>query len=134
MNFYLANFLYFLGGFIILLLFNLWVYKKDKKKSKKDNISVNLIIKRGNLNLEKTKYKTIFFVSSIINSFIISFTSVIIVNIDNLLYKLLIGFALIMALIYSLYDIAGKALKRKESQIKKPKIKKSKKERVKKNV
>lgn len=137
MNFYLENFLYFLGGFIIILLLNFWLYKREKKKLKNDNISVNLIIKRGNLDLKKTKYKTIYFISSMINSFIVSFTSVIIINVDNVFYKLLIGFALIMTLIYSLYDIAGKSLKKKEDTPKKQKIKKVKKEkkkRVKKNV
>lgn len=129
MNIYLQNFLYFLGGFIFIFLIHLFLIKHMKRKDRSsDGIGINLIIKRFNLDLKKIKYKKIAISVSLVNSFIISFTSIIILNIDNFIYKLIVGFVLITLLIYALYEIIGRSLYKSQFKlkVKKTKIKKEK--------
>lgn len=55
-------------------------------------------------------------VTSLTNSFIISFSSVVVFNVDKWIWKILSGFVLLVILIYSLYEIEGKILKRIEDR------------------
>lgn len=84
------------------------VYKKDK------NTDVRMFILMNDLDLSKTKYKTVLLYVTLINSFILAFASIIIMYMESFIWALLTCFACIMILIYSLYYIVGRSLKRKE--------------------
>ena len=130
MNFYLENLLNFIFGFVIMLLMHFISYKYNTKKPKKknsENVTMTLIVNKYNLDNGKDNQKKLYIITSIINSFIIAFTFMIIINIKNFFYKMLVGFALIFILIYSIYEIVGKYLKRKEIKIKEIKNKQIKK-------
>lgn len=130
MNFALQNLLYLIGGFIIIFLLHMYMYKRNKKKlNKNDGIGTDFIIRRFSLDLKKITYKKVALIVSLINSIIISFTSMIVININNFIYKILVGFVLISALIFSLYEIVGRYLYKSQF-----KVKKDKKKKVKKNV
>lgn len=117
MKFFLINLIYFVVSFLIVfLIYILFVNRKLKKNKKSTTLELNYLIKRFNLNPKKEDYKKLIMIITLINSFIISFTSVITFNIGSLLWRIFIGFALLMTLIYSLYEIAGRILKRKESK------------------
>ena len=77
---------------------------------------IKIFIARYNLDMKKTKYETVLRVETIINSFIISFCSVLVINIESMIWGVLVGFAVMMALIYALYEIAGRMLKRREGK------------------
>lgn len=104
--------------FIFLLVFIVYsvFLNKNRKEYKmlKKNDMIKVFIARYNLDMKKTKYDTVLRVVTFINSFIISFSSVLVINIDSVVWAILISFVVIMALIYALYEIAGRALKRKE--------------------
>ena len=62
-----------------------------------------------------TKYKTIKLIVSFLNSFIVAFTFTVIINLKiKYAYKLMVAFLIMFVLIYSLYEITGRILKKKE--------------------
>lgn len=89
--------------------------KHDYKKLQKNDM-IKIFIARYNLDVKKTKYENILKIVTFINSFIISFSAVLVINIDSMIWSILISFVVIMALIYSLYEIAGRLLKKKEGK------------------
>ena len=106
--------------FIFLLVFIVYSVflnknRKDYKKLKKNDM-IRVFIARYNLDMRKTKYELVLRTETIINSFIISFCSVLVINIDSMIWSMLVGFAVMMALIYSLYEITGRTLKRREGK------------------
>ena len=114
---YVLKFLY---DFVLLFLLFLIVYlvfinkrKKDYSKLKKSDFTRIFII-RYDLDMRKTDYKKVLRLTAIINSFIIAFTSTLILNIDNFLWKVVISFIVIFTLIYALYELTGRYLKKKE--------------------
>lgn len=75
---------------------------------------INDVVKRFKINKKKINYKKEIIFISLINSFIVSSvgTFVTALDIPNVL-QLALGFVLLLALIYSLYEIYGRHLKRK---------------------
>ena len=66
------------------------------------------------LKKEKIINNKIFAVISCINALIISVVSIVIIIIKiNIILQLLIGFILLLALIYSMYEILGRTLLKK---------------------
>lgn len=102
---------------LMLVVYSVFLNKNRKEYSKlKDNDMVKYFIARYDLDMRKTKYKTVLNIVTVINSFIISFCSVLVINIKGVVWAILVGFAAIMALTYSLYEIFGRALKRREDK------------------
>lgn len=112
----------FLYDFVLLFLlfyiiYSVFINKKKKSYSKlKKNDEVKIFIARYNLDVRKLDYKKILNAVSIINSFIISFTSTLILNIDNFMISIMVCFVVLMILIYSLYEIAGRYFKKMEEK------------------
>ena len=86
--------------------------KKSKKNSKKSELTeLTYLIKKFNLDKKKLKLDRLLVGISIINGIIISLVSVVIMLIDiNMILQLAIGFFLLIALIYSIYEILGRYL------------------------
>lgn len=110
----------FIKDFILLFLMCLIIYlvfvakrKKDYSKLKK-NDEIVIFVTRYRLNPKKTNYKKLVYILYIINSFIISFTSVLILNIENIWWSIVICFIVIFVLVYSLFEIAGRYFKKME--------------------
>ena len=85
--------------------------KKDEAKKaeiKKDR-DVGFIERQ-----RKTDYNTMKWYINFINPLIISTTFVVISNIKSFTMSLLVGFIVMLVLIYSLYEIIGRILKKKE--------------------
>lgn len=129
MNEYLLSVYIFIGLFIIVylvdyflinkrkltLIKNKGITKKGKKKkikniSEVDYLTAKFKLKENNLNLD-----SIIMVISLINAFIISLVSSIVMLLPfAIMWQLIIAFALLFGLIYSLYEIYGRHLKHKE--------------------
>ena len=102
---------------LMLVVYSVFLNKNRKEYIKlKDNDMIKYFIARYDLDMRKTNYKTVLNIVTVINSFIISFCSVLVINIKGVMWSIVIGFAVIMALTYSLYEIFGRALKRKEDK------------------
>lgn len=113
MNLFLENLIYFVVAFTIVLMIHIFLLNRKKKKVEINNFEYRLLLKKFNLNLSEKKLKWII---SINNSIIITFTSVVIFNIESWIFGLMIGFVLLIVLTYSLYEISGRILKMKENK------------------
>jgi purine-cytosine permease-like protein len=102
--------------FIIKLVYLRNINNPKKKKKKKDEELLEILYLSGKFKIDKNKLndKRILRMTSFINAFIISLVSVVIILIHiNIILRLLIGFVLLMGLIYSLYELYGRYLKKK---------------------
>ncbi len=116
MNVYLKMLIDFVGVFlIVMLVYKLFINKRRKEyENLKKSNEVRMIIDKYHLNMKKITYKKLLNTVTITNSFIIAFTSVIIIYIDKLVWGIMIGFVMLMVLSYSLYDLIGRYYKKKE--------------------
>lgn len=108
----------FLIIFIIIFIFNYLVKLKRIKKKKYNKIEeMNYILAKFKLKKNKINYKKEIFFISLINSFIISLTSIVVIKIKGPLFlRLAAGFVIIFLLIYAFYEIYGRNLKKKEGK------------------
>ncbi len=96
---------------------NKGVLKNGKKKKIKPIGEMDYLVTKFNLNKRKLKKDKIIIAISLINSFIIAFVSSVVMFIPfRLMWQMLIAFVLLFALIYSLYELYGRSLKKKESK------------------
>lgn len=102
---------------LISIIYFVFINKGKKEYSKlRDNDSVKIFIARYNLDIKKLNYNVILRTHTLINTFILSFSTVLIMNIKDVVWSVIITFAVIIILIYSLQEIAGRYFKRKEEQ------------------
>ena len=121
----------FLGIFIIVFLGHLFLItrpailrmtgkKKDKKsKKKKDKPlgEIEYLCNKFKLDRNKLNYRELLFMIPLIDSLIITFVTMVIDLVPlPFIFKLMIGFILLMGLIYALYEIYGKHLLKKEKE------------------
>lgn len=113
----IINVIYFVVSYLIIfLLYSLVINRK--KKSYKDatkQMDILYLVNKFKLNTKKTKYNTLKWITNIINPLIISITFIIVTNIKSFILGIMIGFLVMMMLIYSIYEIIGRILKKKES-------------------
>ena len=113
----IINVIYFVVSYLIIfLLYSLVINRK--KKSYKDatkQMDILYLVNKFKLNNKKTKYNTLKWITNIINPLIISITFIIVTNIKSFTLGIMIGFLVMMMLIYSIYEIIGRILKKKES-------------------
>ena len=116
-EFYKFGYDFLLIFLVILIIYIVFINKKKKNYSKlKKNDEVKLFLLRYNLDIKKLNYKKVLNTIAVINSFIIAFTSTLIINIDKFIWKGIICFIAILVLTYSLYEIAGRYLKKMEGK------------------
>ena len=122
--------------FHIIFSFN---KKKYDFKKLKDHDEIREFVLKYDIDVRRINYSQLLKVLALINSFIISIATVIIYRVDNIIFKIIVCFAVVMSLIYSLYSIAGKYFKTHELNVvsdeenvveKKTKKKKTKKKEV----
>ncbi|MEG1143288.1 MAG: hypothetical protein RSD96_01755 [Bacilli bacterium] len=108
---------YFMIIFTLSFFVFLYVNRKRKTyKTGKKHIDINYLIDCGSLDMTKSSYKTVKWCSTIIDCFVISFSCAILIHVDNFIWKMTVGFIVLMVSIYSLYNITGRVLKWKEKK------------------
>jgi len=108
--------MYFGIIFVLVFLFYFLILNRIKLKKQKYNKigEINYLIKKFKLDPQKVDYKKTALIVALINAFIISFTCVFISIINvAFVWQMLIGFVLLFALIYSIYEIFGRYLVKK---------------------
>ncbi len=99
-------FLMFFIVFLITYIINLRKYKKKKYKSIGE---LNYLILKFHLDKEKLPIRKMLLPISLLDAFIMAFTASFITILPiNMIWQLLIGFVLLFALIYALYEIYGR--------------------------
>lgn len=121
----------FIGLFIIIFLVDYFVIlkrklnqinskdknKKLKKKKTKSIEEIDYLVIKFKLNEKKLNKEKMIIWISIINSFIIASVSGILMIVPfKLMWQMIIAFFLLFGLIYSLYEIYGRHLKKVEEK------------------
>jgi membrane protein insertase Oxa1/YidC/SpoIIIJ len=118
MNEVVKSLIEFLGLFIIIFIVYKLIYRKKKDFSKlKDSDEVRIFVLRYNLDIRKIDYNKLLTVLALINAFIIAFTATIIVRIDSIAWTIIVCLLIVLALIFSLFNIAGRYFKSHEKEI-----------------
>lgn len=106
--------------FILYIGFKLLFGHRIKKEKYEKLTEVNYFVKKFKLDKSKIRYKSFYKGITIVNSLIIAFVATLIMYLDmkweiNYFIELFIGFIIIFLMMYSLYEIYGKILKKKEN-------------------
>ena len=112
-NIFMFLFFFFII-FLILYAFNLWKVKSKKKRSIGE---IKYLVNKFDLDEKSLKVRSMILWICLIDAFIISFIGTFIFMLPiEYIWKFLIGFVLLFALIYSLYEIYGRHLIKKGYQ------------------
>ncbi len=118
-----ASLILFVILFIIVFVFDYLFIKRrylkrinGKKKVKKNKELTEVAYLVGKFKLDKTKLplNILCFIFSLINAFIIALVSVVVILCNTYyILELIIGFILLIALIYAIYELLGRYLKKR---------------------
>jgi hypothetical protein len=119
----------FLVIFVLVCLFYLLVLNRSKKdfNKLKPNDFIRMFVLKYNIDIEKINYNLMINLIAVINSFIIAITSAIIIKIEGFIWSLIACFVILFILVFVLFDMAGKYIKKTEKKVKKAKVSKKKK-------
>lgn len=115
--------------FIIILLFNYFVFVFKNRKLKKDDMPLELIYLSGiyGINPQKVNFKRFQITYCFVNAFIITTTYMLVIYLlENMLLRIIFGIGLLILLIIICYGLLGRYyLYREEKLNKKEKLMKS---------
>ena len=88
--------------------------KKKKNKKNKELTKIVYLVSKFNLDKNKLPMPLLLFIISLINAFIISLVAVVVILSNTyVVLELLLGFILLFALIYAIYELLGRYLERR---------------------
>ncbi len=106
---------YFINKRKLALINNKGMTKKGKKKKVKSIGEIDYLVAKFQLKENKLNKENVIIWISLINSFIISIVSSVIMLMPfKIMWQMLIAFVLLFGLIYALYEIYGRYLKKME--------------------
>ena len=88
--------------------------KKKSRKKKNEITEIVYLVNKFKLDKEKLPLNKLLLVISLSNALIISFVSVVVIMLNTyLIIELVVGFVLLLRLIYAIYEIIGRYLERR---------------------
>ena len=108
--------IYFLMAYLISFIFYAFIINRKRKGKIKINTEMDYIIKKFNLDTKKLNLNKLRWIMNIINPLIISITFIIIMFIDSFVLGIIVAFVIMIALIYSIYEIIGRTLKKQQDK------------------
>ena len=101
--------------FLLIFIITYWMNLNNYKKRKYTSIGeLNYLLKKFNLDRKKLPVRKMLLVFSLLDAFIMAFTASFITALPvNTVFQMLIGFVLLFAIIYALYEIYGRHLVKK---------------------
>ena len=113
MNKVIQELILFLVSFIVIfLLYQFFIIKKAKKKSK-DPIEVTYLVNKYKLDLEKVSYKRLLNVISIVSALDIALVVSIIVLLKSFILEMIVGFISTLVIILASYHLVYLVYKKK---------------------
>ncbi len=111
MNTVIEMLIYFFASYILTFIFYSFVI--NRKKSKRRPMEMDYILTKFNIDGRKINLNTLRWILNIVNPFIVSLTFLVVMSIDSFILGIVIGFVVMILLIYSIYEIIGRFLKGK---------------------
>ena len=115
----MKEFIWFIGTFLVIYLFQVILILTNKKSLEKYKTSreVTYLVTKYKFSLDNINFKALANQLFLVNSIIISFTMSIIVNVsENFLIMMLLSFGILTVLLLLSYHVIGKHYKRKEDK------------------
>ena len=85
--------------------------RKNKKRKKDELTEISYLVGKFKLDKNQLPLNKILIIISLINAFIISLVAVVVLLLNtNIILELIVGFILLIALIYAIYEIYGRYL------------------------
>lgn len=111
---YVEILVYFMSSYISTFI--LYYYLFNSKKKRKESFEIDYMINKFGLKRNKINYKKVKWILNFINPLIISIAFVAVMMIDSFTMGIMVGFVIMLVLIYSVYEIIGRILRRKEDR------------------
>ena len=83
---------------------------KPSSKTEGSFTEPSYLINRFNLSTRKISYKKIMWITTFLNAFIIALTAAVVIAIESLILELVVGFVMLLVLIFASYEILGRIL------------------------
>ncbi len=102
----------FIGRFLIFLFYSS-KKRKNKRKKNVDGVSIEMLylLRKFKVQQKKINKKSFALLLSFLDALIISTTVLLVVMLtDNLILQLIIGFLVMMAMIFLVYELLGRIL------------------------
>jgi len=114
----ILNIISFVLSYLVFMLIYIFIINRKRKdyKEGKKQIEINYIIKKFKLDMRKVKYNNLKWAITILNPLIMSVTFLIVINIKSFTVGIILGFIMMLLLVYSSYEILGRILKRKSEK------------------
>ena len=113
MNKVIQELILFLVSFIVIfLLYQFFIIKKAKKKSK-DPIEVTYLVSKYKLDLKRVNYKRLLLVISLVSSFDIALIVSVIMLLDSFILEVVVGFIFTLIIILGSYHLVYLVYKKK---------------------
>ncbi len=112
----------FTGDFLLIfaliyIIYSVFFNKKRKDyKDLKKNDEIKFFIRKYDLNMRKTKYRSLLNILTLTNSFIISLETTIVLYIENYILKIIVCFSTSILLLLIFYNLIGNYYKKKENE------------------
>ena len=111
MNTVIEMTIYFLASYVLTFLF--YTFVVNRKKSKKRPMEMDYILAKFHIDERKINMNNLKWILNVVNPFIVAVTFLVVMCIDSFILGIVIGFIIMLLLIYSIYEIIGRYLKGK---------------------
>ncbi len=105
--------LFLLCFFLVLLVYEIFIVCKAKKKKDKRPMEVKYLITRYHLNMRKVDYPQLLQIVALVSSFDISLIVSIVLVLDSYLWQILAALILVLPVILVSYHFVGMFYKKK---------------------
>ena len=107
------NILLFLIFFVIIYLLYYFIFVRKQIKYKKDKVFSDVKILEGyyKINIKKIGYQKILRILNFVNALMLSLIMMLVINLDKVIYKILVIIILIVPVIWVTYYFLAKYLK-----------------------
>lgn len=114
MTYLITGIVYFI---IVYLLYYIFIYLVQKKKKfRRFTADVQILRDYYKLNIKKIGYKKVYRSLNFVNALLITFLAMVIINIKNIIIKLLLVLILVLPVIWFGYYLLAMYLKKEENK------------------
>ena len=100
--------IYLLASYVLTFIFYSFVI--NRKKAKKRPMEMDYLLTKYNIDEKDINTNKLRWTLNIVNPFIVSLTFLVVISIKSFILGIIVGFIVMILLIYSIYEIIGRVL------------------------